>query len=146
MVAISALLTECHDDEPYLTTEESSEVSEGLGTAKGAVDLEKAPLCRRRSDVRKIRTLPPLHPQVVAGICRSQLSAPPRSTSEVSPQKKTRTQAAIQAIVTNGVRSVGLSSCRGIMVPSLRGRAATVDDRSRKCRVIRQGTIRSKGD
>src|SRR5205807_7927986 len=57
-----------------------------------------------------------------------------------------RTQAAIQAIVTNGVRSVGLSSCRGIMVPSLRGRAATVDDRSRKCRVIRQGTIRSKGD
>src|SRR6185295_19655977 len=55
-------------------------------------------------------------------------------------------QVTIVAIVTTGVSSVGLSSCRGIMVPSLGGRTATVDDRSRKCRVIRQGAVRSKGD
>src|SRR6185295_3263767 len=55
-------------------------------------------------------------------------------------------QVTIVAIVTTGVSSVGLSSCRGIMAPLLRGRTATVDDRSRKCRVIRQGAVRSKGD
>ena len=41
MVAISALLTECHDDESYLTTEESSEFLRGLGLQRAPSTLKK---------------------------------------------------------------------------------------------------------
>ena len=60
-----------------------------------------------------------------------------RADRKANLVEKDEDAAAIEMTVTTGVSSVGLSSCRGITVHLLRGRAATVDDRSGQCRVIR---------
>jgi hypothetical protein len=92
VVAISALLTECHDDEPYLTTEESSEFLRGLGLQRAPSTLKKLRCVGGGPTFVKYGRFPRYTPKWLQEYAKSQLSAPLRSTSETSPQKKTRTQ------------------------------------------------------
>jgi hypothetical protein len=105
VVAISALLTEYHDDEPYLTTEESSEFLRGLGLQRAPSTLKKLRCVGGGPTFVKYGRFPRYTPKWLQEYAESQLSAPLRSTSEASPQKKTRTQGNACAKPMNGAET-----------------------------------------
>jgi hypothetical protein len=89
VVAISALLTALHDDEPYLTTEESSEFLRGLGLQRAPSTLKKLRCVGGGPTFVKYGRFPRYTPKWLQEYAQSQVSAPLHSTSEASPQKKT---------------------------------------------------------